>query len=226
MTVETFSDTLRHAGEPEWSAAVGHRFTTMLGDDTLDDAVFRRYLIQDYGFIDALVSMIGYGVAKAPGMPAKVRLSRFLAALTSDENSYFLRSFDALGVPEAERAAPALAPVTRDLVAALDDAGANGDYGDIVATLLPAEWIYLSWAKAQADKAPQRFYLKEWIDLHADPAFTDFVMWLKAELDAIGTRTSPEERERLGERFRRIVALEVRFFDAAFGEDRGAQETR
>ena len=33
------------AGEPDWNAAVGHRLTVELAEDTIDDAVYRRYLI-------------------------------------------------------------------------------------------------------------------------------------------------------------------------------------
>ena len=43
-------------------------------------------------------TVLGYAVALAPGVPAKKRFAGFLAAVTSEENDYFLRSFDALGV--------------------------------------------------------------------------------------------------------------------------------
>ena len=216
MSEQNFSDLLVAANQAAWDAAVGHRFTVELGEDVLPDEVYRRYLIQDYAFIETLVAMVGYAVAKAPGMAAKSRLSAFLAAVTSDENTYFQRSFDALGVSETERTRPALAQVSKDLLAAMGDAGETGGYEDIIATLLPAEWIYLSWARTQAAKPVKRFYLKEWIDLHANPDFEDFVMWLKGELDATGPRLSPERQGDVAARFGRMVALEVAFFDAAY----------
>lgn len=209
----SLAERLRTECEPDWSRATGHRFTVELGDDEIADAVYRRYLVQDYAFIETLVSMIGYGVAKAPDMPAKAGLSQFLAVLTSDENTYFLRSFEALGVAEAERSDPELLPVSRDFLAAMREAGAEGGYADVVATLLPAEQIYLEWAKAQAGKPrPKRFWLAEWIDLHANPGFEAFVGWLKAELDRVG----PAQEAACRRRFRRMVELEVAFFDAAY----------
>ena len=207
------AEKLRAESEPDWSRATRHRFTAELGDDAIADAVYRRYLIQDYAFVGTLVSMIGYGVAKAPAMAAKAGLSQFLAVLTSAENTYFLRSFDALGVPEAERSAPELLPVSHAFLAAMRDAGEQGGYADVIATLLPAEWIYLEWAQAQAGKPrPNRFWLAEWIDLHANDDFANFVGWLKAELDRVG----PAQEAACRRRFRRIVELEAAFFDAAY----------
>jgi len=46
-----FTDWLRARSEPDWTDAVEHRFVHELADGTVDDAVFRRYLVQDYAFV-------------------------------------------------------------------------------------------------------------------------------------------------------------------------------
>lgn len=211
-----FADELRAANADAWERAVAHPFTVELGDGTLHEAAMRRYLIQDYQFVETLVSMAGYGVAKAPTMTAKALLSGFLAAVTSAENTYFQRCFDALGVPPADRTAPVLHPVAADFLEAMRDAGETGGYVDVIATLLPAEWIYLDWARRQAPKRPAGFIHWEWIELHANPGFQDFVMGLKAELDALGPTLSDTDRARAAARFRRMVELEVAFFEAMY----------
>jgi thiaminase/transcriptional activator TenA len=180
-----FSDWLTARTEPDWEAAVGHRFTVELGEDRIDDAVYRRYLIQDYAFIETLVGVVGFAVGRAPGMDRKMVFAGFLAALTGDENDYFQRSFDALDVPAAEREFPPMGPVTADLRALLADAVKVG-YAEILSVFLPAEWIYLTWAQAQAGNHLNRFYLKEWIGLHVVPEFETFVDWMRGEVDALG----------------------------------------
>jgi thiaminase/transcriptional activator TenA len=62
-----FTDWLGARAEPHWSGATGHRFTRELAGDALADAVFVRYLVQDYVFIDALASLVGFAVGHAPG---------------------------------------------------------------------------------------------------------------------------------------------------------------
>ncbi len=213
-----FSDWLRARAEPAWAQAVGHRFTRALADDTLPDAVYARYLVQDYVFIDTLARLLGHGVACAPEMAAMSRLAGFLAALTSAENDYFLRAFEALGVAEATWRAAEPDPVIARFGEVMLGAARDGNYPEILAVLLPAEWIYLSWAMADKDAAPERFYLAEWIALHTLPEFQAFVNWLRDEIDRRGPKLAPERQERLAALFTEIAELEVAFFDAAYGE--------
>ncbi|MFB6101546.1 MAG: TenA family protein [Haloplanus sp.] len=219
------TDWLRDRSEPDWSAAVDGRFVRELGDDTLDDAVFRRYLEQDYAFVETLTGTFGYALGQAPSMGAKGRLADFLGTLTDEENDYFERSFDALGVeprsresrPEADddpRAEPTA--TTRAFVDLLERAARQGGYAETLAVLVPAEWVYETWATAVESPLPDRFYLAEWIDLHANDDFVAFVAWLRSELDREGAAASPRRQRRLDALFRRTVELERAFFEAAY----------
>lgn len=209
---QPYSEQLRAAAEPWWSGAVEHRFTVELGDDALSDAVYIRYLLQDYAFIGTLADHVARTIAAAPDMAAKGVLSAFLAALTSAENDYFERSFAALEVSQEEYRAPRLNPVAQSLAREMLDAQACG-YADMIVVLACAEWIYLSWAKRETLKVPPiRFWLREWIDIHALPEFEAFVDWLRNQLDAFGA-LDDRERARLEDRFRRMAWLEQAFFD-------------
>jgi thiaminase/transcriptional activator TenA len=214
-----FTDWLRARSAPDWTAATEHRFTRELRADELDDDAFQRYLVQDYAFVGTLVGAFGRAVGDAPTMAAKSRLSDFLGVLTADEDDYFERAFDALGVPDQERSDPALTPTTRAFVDLLERAGRQGGYAETLAVLVPAEWIYLAWATPEPDERPERFYLAEWIDLHADDGFVSFVEWLRSELDREGAAVSTRRQERLERLFRRTVELEVAFFDGAYDDE-------
>ncbi len=214
---ERFTDRLRRETGPLWERATRHAFTTELAADTLADDVYRRYLIQDYVFIETLVTVLGHAVALAPGMPAKKRWAGFLGAITSEENDYFLRSFDALGVPEAERETTPLLPPIQAFADLMLDATRSGAYEEVLAVIVPAEWVYLTWAQAAPKPYPDRFYLSEWIELHDNPAFEEIVGWMRGELDRIGPLLTPTRRDAVTRRFRRLVELEVAFFDAAYG---------
>ena len=220
-----FTDWCRERSEPDWTAAVDHRFTEQLRADTLDDAVFERYLVQDYAFLDALVGAFGHALGDAPSMAAKGRLAEFLGTLTDEENDYFVRAFDALGVEETDRTGPDLTPTTRALQDLLGRVAHEGGYAETLAVLVPAEWIYRSWA-ADPPARPERFYLAEWIDLHDNPDFDAFVTWLRAELDREGTAASPARQRRLERLFARTVELEAAFFESAYatGHEAGDQQ--
>ncbi|WP_181686528.1 TenA family protein [Halorhabdus salina] len=214
-----FTDWLRARAEPDWSAAVEHRFVAELASGELDEAVFGRYLQQDYAFLDELVGTFGHAVGEAPGMAARSRLVAFLGTLTDDENDYFERSFEALSIPPETYTDPELTLTTRAFEDLLGRARAEGGYAETLAVLVPAEWIYRSWATASSDAEPGAFYLREWIDLHANENFRSFVGWLREELDREGAKASPRRRERLQRLFARTVKLEGAFFEMAYGTD-------
>ena len=210
-----FTDWLRARAEPDWTAVVTHPLARDLCSGDLDDEAFRRYLVQDYAVVETLVGAFGRAIGAAPTMDAKSSLAEFVAVLTDD---YFERAFAALGVADSERAAPDLTPTTRAFEDLLERAGREGGYPETLAVLVPAEWVYFEWAAA-ADGDPDRFYLAEWVDLHATDAFAEFVAWLRRELDREGAAASPRRRRRLDRLFRRTTELEAAFFTAAFDEE-------
>lgn len=213
---QRFSEQLRLVHQARWDACVNHRFVDELFAGTLPDAVLRRYLVQDYQFIDRFVALLGAAIASADQFAPRVRLSQFAAMITSDENTYFLRSFDALGVPEAERTAPVLTGPTERFQALMAEAANSQSYACCLAVLCVAEGLYLDWADRPGRALPVRFEHVEWITLHANNFFRNFVGWLRSELDRVGESLDDAARAEVADFFGRAVALEQAFFDHVF----------
>lgn len=211
-----FTDWLREISEPAWTEVVTHRFARELADGTIDREVLRRYLVQDYSFIDRFVSLVGMAIGRAPDLESRLPLVRFLAMVSSDENTYFQRSFDDLGVPAKDRTQPELLPVTAGFHAVMAEAGEGGSYAEALAVLVVAEWSYRSWAINVRGATPGHFTMAEWIELHDNPFFNDFVDWLKGQLDREGETLKGPAFDRTVALFRRTVDLEKQFFDAAY----------
>ena len=91
--------------EPTWSQAVGHRFVKELFTGAVPDAVMARYLIQDHRFLDSFLTLLGAALASADTFEARLRSGRFIGMVSSEENTYFLRAFEALGIDENRRVA-------------------------------------------------------------------------------------------------------------------------
>ena len=209
---ERFTELLRQASEPVWSQATGHRFVRELLAGTVPDAAMARYLVQDHRFLDAFLTLLGAAVATADSFEARLRLGRFIGMVSGEENTYFLRAFEALGVTPAEREQRPDTQATAGFKAIMREAAATRSYAATLAVLNVAEWLYLDWAMKAAAPLPRSFVHAEWITLHDNPDFRDFVAFLRAELDRVG----PAEEALSRDFFLRAVTLERAFFDSAY----------
>ena len=213
---EPFSEQLRHTHQARWDACVHHRFITEMFAGTLDDAVLRRYLVQDYQFINRFVALLGAAIASADAFAPRVTLAQFAAMVTSDENTYFLRSFDALGVAQEDRVQPQLALPTVGFQALMAQAARSQKYANCLAVLCVAEGLYLDWADQPGRALPSRFEHAEWVHLHANDGFRTFVGWLRSELDRVHAQLSEAERAQARDFFHRAVRCERAFFDSVY----------
>lgn len=128
-----FAEQLRQSCITDWNACVQHRFVQEIFDGSLDDAVLRKYLVQDYQFINRFVALLGAAIASADVFASRVVLSQFAGMVTSDENTYFLRSFDMLGVPEEQRLTPELTAPTKAFQQLMHEAAQSLNYANCLA---------------------------------------------------------------------------------------------
>ena len=209
---ERFTETLRTASEPVWSRAVDHRFVQELFIGAVPDAVMANYLIQDHRFLDSFLILLGAALASADTFEARLRFGRFIGMVSSGENSYFLRAFEALGVNEDRRATDPDAQPTIGFKAIMREAADTRSYAAALSVLVVAEWLYLDWACRAPQPRPANFLHAEWITVHNNPDFRRFVDFLRAELDRVG----PAQTDLCRDFSRRAVGLELAFFEAAY----------
>src|SRR5262245_57682667 len=143
---ERFTDTLRAASEPGWSHAVGHRFVKELFAGTVPDAVMECYLIQDHRFLDSFLTLLGAALATADTFEARLRFGRFIGVVSSEENTYFLRAFEALGITEERRVADPDTQASVGFKAIMREAAETRTYAAVLSVLVVTEWLYFDWA--------------------------------------------------------------------------------
>lgn len=200
----------------QWDAAVGHRFVDELFAGTIDDAVLAGYLVQDYQFFDAFLSMLGGCVAHADRLESKLRFAAQLGMLAADEDGYFQQAFTQLGVSEDEWRSPQLSRAAAGFQAEMYDAVEQANYADLLVMLVIAEWLYLDWGEREAPM-PERYVHSEWIELHRGEAFSSWCQFLVDELNRVWPAAEADGRAaELTARWERTVALELDFFDVTY----------
>ena len=213
-----FTEWLRRQSEAAWACMITHRFTRDIAADALELDVFKRYLVYEHAFVETTVSIFGYALVRAPSITEQTRLVEVLRGLTSDQEGYFTRVFEALGMPEACRREPVLPPAVQAFREGMLGAAAHGAYEDILAAMLAAEWMYLTWSREAQRSNPRDSFPAEWIALHIAPRFENQVTWMREQLDRLGPMLAPFRQHRAADIFRRTLELEVDFHDAPYAE--------
>ncbi|NRB04450.1 MAG: TenA family protein [Rhodobacteraceae bacterium] len=209
----TATEALKSSVADDWAAATTHAFTNSLADGSLDTAKMAGYLQQDYHFIEGFVRLLASAVAHAPTLADAVPGAQFLGLICGPENTYFLRSMEALNVPSTS---PAM-PETIAFQKLMDEARHSGRYEIMLSVLVVAEWIYLDWATPFEDRAGDLpFWLGEWITLHSGDGFAGVVAYLRGQLDAVWDQLDATAQDDVRHTFQTAVALERAFFDAAW----------
>jgi len=211
------SEQLKQACIDDWKIATNHDFCTELVKGTLSLDKMRTYLAQDYTFIDNFVRLAAAAIHYAPSLPDRLPLAHFLGIIAGPENTYFQRSFDELEVVQEQRVQPSLLTPTSEFQALMLKAAESDNYGNMIAVLCVAEWVYLSWAKpfvSEVESLP--FYFGEWIALHAGDYFESVVEHLRTQLDREFSAATTEQKEEIKQYFNQAVVLEKQFFDACY----------
>ena len=208
----TLTETLRSEIQDLWTHATTHDFTNALADGTLDHEKLRGYLQQDYLFIEEFVRLLAAMISHTPKLADGLPGAQFLGLISGPENTYFVRSFEAMDIPSD--APPA--PETRAFQNLMREARESGRLEFMLAVLVVAEWIYLEWATPFEDRVDGLpFYLGEWITLHSGPGFSGVVANFRGRLDAVWQELSASAQDETRDIFRRAVQLEADFFDAS-----------
>lgn len=211
------TEKLRDTSLEDWRHATRHAFCAELADGSLPLEKMRKYLAQDYQFIDNFFRLAASAIHHAPSLPDRLPLAQFMGVLAGPENTYFQRSFDALDVAEIERRSPELEPPTRAFQDLMLKASKSGNYGAMVAVLCVAEWSYLEWAPPfDPPNEDLPFYFYEWINLHAGEYFESVVEHLRNQVDAAFDEANEEGRKMIAEYFVEAVRLERAFFDMSY----------
>jgi len=231
-----FTDELRLLAGDQWERIIHHRFTKELAAGTIDkQGVLKHYLIQDHRFLDSFVILLASIIANLPTLKDRIPGCQFLAVITGPENTYFERSFEALGITSQERNDTPDADATKEFCKLMRDVAKSNRLEEMLAVIVVCEWSYLSWGQNVLRAAEEggakvcrdNFVTYEWVDLHSGPAFEGVISYLRELLDREGERLKllPDDensKKRLAaceRRFLEAVQIEEDFFDYAYAEE-------
>lgn len=215
--MSSFSDELRARSADLWAAQHQHPFVRGIADGTLDPERFRFYVRQDYRFLIDYGRLLALACARAPRLDWMERFAE-LAHSTLTEEMELHRSYaESWGISRAQLESEPADPVTRAYTDFLLRTAALGEFGELVAALLPCMWGYSEVGTAlAAGPRPSGARYAQWIETYASAEFAALAKWCRSVCDAVAAEASPELRRRMGEAFRVCSEHELAFWDVAW----------
>jgi thiaminase/transcriptional activator TenA len=187
-------------------AALEHGFVRGVADGTLPRAAFQGYILQDAFFLEAFARAYALALARCPDREG---LGEFFSLLSGvlDELRLHRTYAASWGVKVADTV-PGLATLAyTDFLLAT---AALGSVGETCAAMTPCMRLYAYLGQSLTLSAIGANPYSEWINTYAAPEFDALAAKLEALLDRYAS-----DSPRLRSIYRRAMALEVAFFDAA-----------
>ena len=208
------TDKLHAAAEPIWAAQLEHPFVKGLGDGTLEECRFKRWVLQDYRYLIEFARIFAWAVAKADRLESMSWYAGVLN-LTLNTEMELHRAYAArFGLSSQELEDEPMWPTTQAYTDFLVRTAADGDMLDLLSALLPCAWVYVYLARKLAEAAPpedQRY--ADWIAQYASDEFAGALDWLRNELDRLAEGVSEEKEARLTEIFILSSRYEWQFWE-------------
>jgi len=215
------TDDLYQAVEPIWQAQLRHPFVKGIGDGSLEEERFKRWVLQDYLYLKEFARIFAWAVAKAERLESMSWYAGVLDLTLNTEMNLHRQYAARFGLTPADLERAPMWPTTRAYTDFLVRTAADGDMADLVAALLPCAWGYVFVAKELAAGAPpadQRY--ADWIAQYASDEFAQAAGWLKDEMNRLAAGSSGEKRERLRELFVLSSRYEWQFWEMCWqGEE-------
>lgn len=185
-----------------WARATRHPFLDAVRDGSVADAVFDRWLAQDYRFVADLLRFQARLLGRAPRSAQPVLAAGAVALV--DELAWFEQQATGRHLELDVDPLPATVAYGQ-LLDRLDGL----DVAVALAMLWTLERTYLdAWTYAAPGAPAYQEYVAHW----TTPPFAEYVAALAAATDALGGRTD------LGPLFNEVVDAEIGFWDMAWEE--------
>jgi thiaminase/transcriptional activator TenA len=215
------SDALYEAARPLWDAQLAHPFVRGIGDGTLAEGKFKRWLRQDYRYLQEFARMFAWAAAKADHLESMGWYASVLDLTLNSEMELHRRYAERFAISRDELEREPMWPTTRAYTDFLVRTAADGDMLELLAALLPCAWGYAYIGQhLAAGERPKDERYAEWVDQYSSPEFVAAAEWLRGELDRLGDGMAPTSQARMTELFVLSSRYEWQFWEMCWhGEE-------
>ncbi len=203
-------------------------FNREVAAGTLDDRVFRDYIIQDYFYLQAFRKAYEVLLAKAPDARGKELAAEAVKAIDSEEEDVHKKYFEKYGVTAGDLASTLPNRTTRAYASFLMDTVEREPFEVGLAATLPCHWVYYevgSEMKKKEEAGGNKY--GEWIEEYGSGSWEESDA--KVFVDAVERymeKAPAETRKKMERAFSRAFKLEYEFWDTVYRESKSLSDDR
>ena len=209
-----FTDELYAQAKPLWDRQLQHPFVVGIGDGTLSEEIFKRWVRQDYLYLVDYARILAWAVAKADCLESMSWYAHGLNLTLNTEMQLHRDYAKRFGISRDELEQETMWPTNRAYTDFLIRNAADGDMADLVAVLLPCAWGYAHiGTHLAANGLPADARYADWIAMYSSAEFIETAEWLKAELNRLAASATDAKKKRLTRLFLLSSDYEYRFWE-------------
>ncbi len=191
-------------------------FNRALSAGTLDQEIFKYYVVQDSLYLTGYARALAAAGVKAPNPDAMLTFTGSAQEAIQVERALHASYFETFGVDPAEARNAEPSPTCLAYTSYMLGLAQTAGYAELVAAILPCFWVYWEVGKRiDAEATPNNPY-RAWIDTYADESFGAAVQAVIRHVDSAAAAAGPETVAGMHHAFMRTTQYEWMFWDAAW----------
>ncbi len=214
-----FCERVRRECDGIWEASFRHPFVEALAGGTLDEDIFRFYVLQDAYYLSHFAKVQALGAVKAKDLLTTQSFAGHAEATCSAELALHEEFFTMLGVTPEEHAEFRPAPTTYAYTSHMYRAAVEGDLADVLAALLPCYWLYWEIGERLKGAEPGHPIYDKWIATYGSEWFGGLVNEQIERMNRLAEGLPEERILELAERFRKSSIYELNFWGMAWTKE-------
>jgi len=211
----TFSEKAWESIQPRYADILDHPFVVGLGDGSLPEDVFVRYLLDDAHYLASYARTLALIASRMPDTAGVGLFAGFAQGAVVAERELHRSILEPRGIdpdaPDVPGESAACAAYTRFLARA----AANASVEVAAAAVLPCFRVYLEVGRALMQHRHHAHPYAVWIDTYDGPVFAEAVRLAEQAVDALAT-AAPQQQSAMLTAYVRAADFEWRFWDQAW----------
>jgi len=214
---DRFTDRLHRLAAPVWEAQHRHPFIRGIGDGTLDMERFSHWVRQDYLFLIEYARLLSLAAARAPDLEGMTRFAGLALDTLKMEMDLHRAYASGFGITPEELEGETKTPTCQAYTDFLLRTATLGDYGELLAALLPCMWGFSEIGeRLAADGAPEDRRYADFIAMYASPDFAALAAWCRGAVDRAAEGLSEAALDRMDRAFLTSSRYEHQFWEMAW----------